>query len=293
MDVLSAERLVFSGGGLRGIAYLGALSAIRDRLKVEIYELPALKHVVGCSIGSFVALLICMKFTIAEMQAFMQGLNLSKMFEASYESIITTFAMNDASVLTEMVLDAMALRNLGPTTTFADLKKRFPLDLSVGATELTDAKFELLSARTYPTMPVATAVVASMSLPPVFPPQKFNLKMLSDGGLMNSFPIALFPVERTIGFKLAWYVDAASPTENMLTYYTRVLQCLQVPMESNDDAYSVFHIDVGNFSAFRVESHTIQENIVRMLLQGYRQTNIQLDSETRATHDPCKFIRNG
>lgn len=292
MNVLSAERLVFSGGGLRGIAYLGALLAIRDRLNVEICDLPNLKQVSGCSIGSFVALLICMKFTVLEMQSFMHNLNLSKMFEISYESIVSTFAMNDASVLTQMVVDALAVKGLSPTTTFFDLKKKYVLDLLVGATDLTDAKFELLSYKNYPSMPIVTAVVASMSLPPVFPPQKFNMKLLSDGGLMNSFPIALFPVENTLGFKLAWYVDAASPKENILTYYTRVLQCLQVPMETSTASYKVFHIDVGNFSAFRVDSSSIHENVVRMMLNGYRQVNLQLDSETQVVPDPCKFLRS-
>jgi NTE family protein len=291
MDILESERFVFSGGGLRGIAYLGALLALKDRTGREVHEYPALKEVVGCSIGAFVALLVAMECTVVEMQTIMQTLDLSKVFEVSYESIITTFAINDATALTKMVVDALAMKNVPTNCTFADFSRRFKMKVSVGITDLTNAKFVLASHETTPTMPVLTAVVASMSLPPMFPPQKWGGMMLSDGGLMNSFPIDMFPVERTLGFKLAWYVDAASPMENVLTYYTRVLQCLQLPLDAAHERYKIIHIDVGNISAFRTEG--ISESSARLLLNGYRQTNLQFDRETQVHPDPCKYIRNG
>ena len=281
------ERLVFSGGGLRGIAYVGALLALKDRTGLEAYEFPRLKEAVGCSIGSLIALFICMQATVSEMHSFLQHLDLQSMFSVSYESVISTFAFNDGSVLLKMVQDALALRNLPANITLAEFQKKTTLKLTIGITDLTSATYVLANAETMPTMPLVTALVASMSLPPIFGPQKFNGHLYSDGGLINSFPL---DGPKDMGFKLTWYVDSTSPMENILSYYTRVLNILQLPKEPETTVSNVFYIDVGNYSAFKVDAHTINETIVRLMLNGYRQVNLQFDHSSPSPPDPLKFL---
>jgi predicted acylesterase/phospholipase RssA len=288
MKFSECERLVFSGGGLRGIAYIGALLAIKDRTKgLELYDCPKLKEVVGCSIGSLIATFICMKVSVSEMHSFLYSLDLQNMFSVSYESVISTFAFNDGSILEKMVQDALALRNVPANITLGDFQKKYTLKLKIGITDLTTATYVLASSETMPSMPLALALVASMSLPPIFGPQKFNGHLYSDGGLINSFPLE-GPTD--IGFKLSWYVDPTSPMENILSYYTRVLSILQLPKEKEEEYSNVYSIDVGNFSAFRVDPNTLHETIVRLILNGYRQVNLQFDQTSSSLHDPLKFL---
>lgn len=288
MNLTEARRLIFSGGGLRGIAYVGALLAIKDRLNVEPCDLPELQECVGCSIGSLVAALICMRFTVTEMHSFLMSVDLHSMFGVSYESIITTFAVNDGAALQEMVSKALAYKGFQQSCTLAEFQKKCKLQLRVAITDLTNAKYVLASAETMPLMPVATALVASMSLPPLFGPKFFNGILYSDGGLMNSFPFDNRPGD--IGMKLTWYVESSNPMDNIISYYTRVLSCLQIPHETTDVQSNVFHIDVGNFSAFKLEAGNIHEHILRLILNGYRQVNLQIDNRVQSVPDPLKYL---
>lgn len=293
MDVDNVERMVFSGGGLRGIAYLGALLAIRDRTQKEPCTLA--KQFAGCSIGSLVACLLVLQFSVSEIHEFLHSLDLGCVFGVSYESMLTTFAMNDGSSLVKLVSDALSVKQIPLHATFADLQKLYPAKLHVGVSDLTDATFVLASADTTPTMPVVHALVASMSLPPLFKPQRWNGHLYTDGGIMDGFPIRKFPKAGTLGFKISWYIDP-SPMDSILSYYTRVLACIQMHHEQDtnfDKDYSIFHIDVGNFSAFHVDASRIAEQVVYLVLNGYRQVNVQLDKPITDYPNPRKFLHNG
>lgn len=284
------KRLVFAGGGIKGIAYLGALMAMRDMWAIEPYELP-LTDIAGCSVGSLVSLLLCLRFTVAEMEAYLQSFDLSELVSVNVEAVLTTFAMNDGSMLKRLVHEALRLKGLSVDTTFAELVQRTGTTLHVVVTDLSKAATRMCSAETEPHMPVAKAVVASMSLPPLFSPVKYNGSLLSDGGLMANFPLEHFPPENTLGLRTAWYVDPSPPTDNLLTYYTRVLACLQLEGAagaaggpSGPDATAagpagpaLITIDVGPLATLRFTSDKpIPEQISALVLQGYRQTIMYL-----------------
>jgi predicted acylesterase/phospholipase RssA len=110
----------------------------------------------------------------------------------------------------------------------------------------------------------------------MFPPVKHQGALLCDGGLMNNFPVNDFPTEGTLGFRVAWYVDP-SPPDNLLTYYTRILACLQVPMElsyQTCDQDKIMTIDVGPMATLRFSvQKSIAEQVSALVLQGYRQSH--------------------
>ena len=61
------ENVVFAGGGVRGLAYVGALQELRDRKGIDFGGgTPKLKSVLGVSIGSLFALMIACSYTVAE-----------------------------------------------------------------------------------------------------------------------------------------------------------------------------------------------------------------------------------
>ena len=264
------ERLIFSGGGIRGIAFLGALMGLRDVLDKEPCQM-GLKQVVGCSVGSLVALLIVLGYTIDEMENYLGSLDLSELSTVTMESVLTQFAMNDGRTLWKMTQEALKGKNKSLDLTLADVPT-----LYVVVTDITKAKCRILSAETDPAMSVSKAVAASMSLPPMFAPIKHQGSLLCDGGLMNNFPINDFPSEGTLAFRTAWYVDP-TPPDNLLTYYNRILACLQVPMElsyQKSDQDKIMTIDVGPMATLRFNiDKGIPEQVSALVLQGYRQSH--------------------
>lgn len=291
------ERLVFSGGGLRGIAYLGALMALRDMLNKEPKDM-GLKEIAGCSVGSLVALLVTLNFTIAEMETFLDGLSLDALSMINVDALLSTFAMNDGSCLYEMTQLAFSMKNVSETITFKELATLYPESpkLHVSVTDLSTASPTLYSVDTEPDMSVLKAIVASMSLPPTFAPVKHNGTLLCDGGLMNNFPIQTFPTAGTLGFRIAWYVDPTKP-DSILSYYTRVLSCIQVGNEKReleyiqDNSVRVIMLDVGSLGTLRFDtSKTIREQISSSVLLGYRQANQQFRVPIQIHSAPTAFL---
>ena len=59
---MNITHLVLSGGGMRGVIFIGALRYIYiNNINKNI------KHIAGCSIGAFIGLMIVFKLTIEEM----------------------------------------------------------------------------------------------------------------------------------------------------------------------------------------------------------------------------------
>lgn len=60
---MNITHLVLSGGGMRGVIFVGALRYIYiNNINKNI------KHISGCSIGAFIGLMIVFKLTIEEME---------------------------------------------------------------------------------------------------------------------------------------------------------------------------------------------------------------------------------
>jgi NTE family protein len=243
MDKL--ERLIFSGGGIRGIAFVGSLMAIKDLYNIEPSQLPALKEIAGTSIGSLVALMVCIGFTIEEMRIFAEETDISDLSTVNGDSLFTTFGMNDGKILYKLANDVLRKKGIPTDITFKSLFEQYKKVLHVVVTDISTVKERMLNVFTYPQMPIIKAVVASMSLPPMFGPVKHYDSLFCDGGLVNSFPIKNFPEKNTLGFRVAWYVDP-SPLDNLVTYYTRLLACLQLSTEKEyNSATNSIVIDVG------------------------------------------------
>src|SRR5262249_1903093 len=88
--------------------------------------------------------------------------------------------------------------------------EKLPIPLKIVASNLTTQKVMVFRKQTWPHMPVADAVRASMSIPFFFRPHWSGSEVLVDGGLMSNFPAWVFDEERnsiriripTIGFRL-------------------------------------------------------------------------------------------
>lgn len=290
MDKL--ERLIFSGGGIRGIAFVGSLMAIKDLYGIEPSEIATLKEVAGTSIGALVALMISIGFTVDEMREFAEETDISELSTVNGDTLFTTFGMNDGKILYKLANDVIRKKGLPSDITFKTMYEQYKKVLHVVVTDISTVKERMLNVYNCPQMSVIKAVVASMSLPPMFGPVKHYDSLYCDGGLVNSFPIKNFSEKNTLGFRIAWYVDP-SPLDNLVTYYTRLLACLQVSTEKEyESANNSIVIDVGATGTLRLDNQkSAHEQISRLQLQGYRQTILYFQNNKTVTyHDPLEYL---
>ncbi len=185
--------LVFEGGGVKGIAYAGALKVLKEKTGL----LNQLYWVAGSSAGAMTALLVALNFNIDEIEseikhdviAFLTNLPTGKLGIIRY--IVTNtnkiskninHGINDGKELYEWIKKLVEKKLKRKEATFLDLKKRSELEklenssgeifkyknLSVIVTNAHKNKAEVFSWETTPHLQIADAVLASMSIPGFF-----------------------------------------------------------------------------------------------------------------------------
>jgi len=205
--VEAISNLVFQGGGVKGIAYAGALAALERRA-----ELCAVQGIAGASAGAFTAMLVAIGCDAAAIARIATGTD-DAALEDHFDPLrlATHYGIYRGEALHEWIAGAFATTGLDQRLSFAALAAATGRDLRVFATDLTQRTAREFSARATPRVPVVDAVRASMSIPLMFPAWRFAAgepddHLYVDGGVVMNYPIAAFdehdPPEATLGFRL-------------------------------------------------------------------------------------------
>jgi NTE family protein len=215
---LQFRNLVFEGGGVKGIAYIGAMQVLEQRGHLE--------HIVrvgGTSAGAINALIFSLGFTIREQQDILNSTNFSEFMDSSFgfvrnfKRLWGEFGWNRGEVFSdwagELVKEKLGKKN----ATFGDLKKAKRPGLYVIGTNLSTGFSETFSHERHADMPLVDAVRISMSIPLFFAARRLGKRkdVYVDGGVMLNYPVKLFDRERYID------MDNESEAARYVEYYNR------------------------------------------------------------------------
>jgi predicted patatin/cPLA2 family phospholipase len=294
MDIKGLDTVVFSGGGVRGLAYVGALMAFEDTYKIKASA--HFKTFAGSSVGALFALLLVVDSDINTTLAVFETIGIHSMFQKDFTWLLTNFALNDAGAVRRLVETILIERQLDPTITMAELYAHTRKTLVVAAVDLLTASMHYLDhTNEGADFPVITAVMGSMALPPLFPPVAAGKMMLVDGGLLDNFPVARFCPEKTLGIRTRWYIDSANPMVDISAFYDRVLAIVQLPMHSVQVSVglqytNVVYIDLGTVKADNASIDTRD-----LIFKGYRSAVARFQNSVSTvgsaeTENPTRFL---
>jgi NTE family protein len=197
--------LVFQGGGVKGIAYAGALGVIE-----EAGIRPRITRVAGTSAGAITAALVALGYTAAELTSIMLALDLTSFEDGHLEGpvrLIEKFGWYRGKAFLDWLEDRVDAKLGSPAATFAQALAATGVDLRVVATDVSTRLAQVFSATTAPDMAVAEAVRMSMSIPFFFAAVRSGDRVFVDGGAVWNYPIEMFdgvePDWSTLGFRLA------------------------------------------------------------------------------------------
>lgn len=202
---MKIENLVFEGGGVKGIAYAGAIQALETK-----QILKNIVRVAGTSAGAITAALVSLKYDASTITTVVKGTDFNK-FEDHWNplKIPTKYGLYKGQYLLEFIESFFTRINLPKDTTFKDLKDKNYLDLKLFASDLNLQEAREFSFDATPNAIVAEAVRASMSIPVFFRAWKFTNKIPDahiyvDGGVTYNYPITAFDIDganpQTLGF---------------------------------------------------------------------------------------------
>ncbi len=199
------KNLVFEGGGVKGIAYVGAMEVLE---KKQI--LTHIKRVGGTSAGAINAVLFALGYSNKETLAILKELNFNNFMDDSWgvardtKRLINEFGWYKGDYFHRWISQRIQNKIGNPYATFKDLAATGKPELYIYGTNLSTRFGEIFSNEHTPSMRIADAVRISMSIPLFFTAFKNVRKdVYVDGGVLNNYPVKLFDREKYLDAKLS------------------------------------------------------------------------------------------
>jgi NTE family protein len=191
--------LVFEGGGVKGVAYVGALQALDER-----GILPGVRAVAGTSAGAITAALVAIGTPWEELQQTLLHLDFTVFDDGGWDGplrVVERYGWYAGDAFHRWMQEQVKLHMGSADATFADVQARRGIDLRVVTTDLSVRAPKILSAATTPDLSVALGVRMSMSIPFYFAAVDLDEVVYVDGGAVWNYPIEIFDRGRGPGYR--------------------------------------------------------------------------------------------
>jgi NTE family protein len=213
------KNIVFEGGGVKGIAYGGALEILEKK-----GILPQITRVAGTSAGAITATLLALGYDYKEVTNIISKADFNKFedkssFLINLLRLLRKYGWFKGDYFTEWIGELIKEKTGDTNYSFSDLKKSLDgnkkgfRDLYTVSTDLSLQNTIICSHETeeYGSMPIRNAVRMSMSIPFFFKAVNNKGNIIVDGGIAWNYPINIFDFKKYL-----------SNTENgeVVKYYT-------------------------------------------------------------------------
>lgn len=178
------KNLVFKGGGPKGcLIHCGALGVLDDAKLISNVQ-----NYAGTSAGSIIAGLLACGYSPQDLHDIIYALDFSK-FKDSNDPLRFPFkcGLHTGDYFLTFLLDLVKKRKGDGYVTFRDMPW-----LHVIATNFNTGLEQVFNSVNTPSIPIAFAIRASMSIPIFFDPFPIGDSVYVDGGMINNFPLSLF-----------------------------------------------------------------------------------------------------
>jgi predicted acylesterase/phospholipase RssA len=184
------DTLVFSGGGINAFYFIGALETLINKKKINLEKI---KHLLGCSVGSIIAFILNLNYSIYFIKKLIINLDFLNLLEieddiSDFDKLLNKNGLfsiiNIKKILTQILYEKYKVKKI----TFKELYKKTKKNLVIKVYNYTLKKEQHINYKTNPNYSVIDMICASSSIPFFFKMYKYNKYYYIDGGIKNNFP---------------------------------------------------------------------------------------------------------
>jgi NTE family protein len=195
------KNLVFEGGGVKGIAYGGALAVLNDASILN-----GIQRVAGSSAGAISATLLALGYSPSDISAIIAETNFKDFEDGNLISeilgISKKFGWFKGDKFKAWIGKYIQDKTGKSTFTFGELAEQARAkgfrNLYVVATNLSEQRAEIFSHEHTPGVAIQDAVRMSMSIPLYFYTVLNGQSIMADGGTIWNYPISIFDDKKYI-----------------------------------------------------------------------------------------------
>jgi predicted acylesterase/phospholipase RssA len=185
-----SHALVMKGGGIKGLAYVGALKELQKYYDFDWF--------VGTSAGAITAVLLAAGYTTEELEETLSKTNFRKFFDARFYKLPINYyfyrGLYPGEEIKNWINELLSKKLLNETRGIRPVLLRYlPKRVTIYASRKDQdvLEFDSKTPETWKT-PVAHAVLCSMAIPIVYQPPQHHGGDVFDGGLQNNYPVDVF-----------------------------------------------------------------------------------------------------
>lgn len=185
--------LVLEGGGVRGVAFIGAIKALE-----ELNLMNNIHSFAGSSAGAITACLLSIGLTSKQIKEEMDLIDFNEFkddslgFIRDFYRIYYNYGYYKGKAFEKFLIDVLTRHTDNKDITFQDIYDLYGNTLVVTGTNVNRHQTVYFYKSTFPDMPVRIAVRISMSIPLFFQAVKYDGEYYVDGGVLNNYPIWVF-----------------------------------------------------------------------------------------------------
>lgn len=269
-ELLNKEIIVFSGGGVKGIVYVGIIKALEEYKLIN-----NINTFVGTSIGAFILSMYVLGYNGDDMSDFITNFDLSKLKCTSILSFFDNYGLDKGDGLEYVVKRLIVAQGFDENITLKELFDITKKKLILTTVCLNSLSICYLSYETYPDIELYKAIRMSASIPIFYTPVIYKKEYYIDGACMDNYPIGMFNsnLDKVIGFYILSNSNTVDNIDNLEQYILRVVCSL---IEGSDincvRAYKKHTLCILLDNISSIDFSLNKEQIKNIITTGYEQT---------------------
>jgi len=270
--------LVLSGGGLKGLCALGALSFLNHNNLLN-----SITTYCGTSSGAIISLFLNLGYTPDDIYDILYEIDFSMLTNFDFECFFNEvcIGLDKGDAIKYIIGTLMIKKNFNINTTFKELYEKTQKKLIITGCCVNDATVEYFSYDKTPNMKIMTAIRITYSIPIIFKPVTHDNKLWIDGGCIDNYPIEIFQKEldSTIGILLDDQVSI-DQFQDITEYLFNIIKCLQKG------------ISIKTYEQYKKNTIYINQNISKNPMNFTVNNEIKKELFDLGKNAASKFISN-
>ena len=272
----SKKYFVFSGGGISGLAHIGAIKALSE---LELFD-P--QECVGTSVGAIIAMLICVGYSSTELIEIGKTLHFGQYRLIEPLKLFSHFGFDSGKILVDKLKQLIKDKLGDSEITFEELYNRTDKCLTVTGSCINTGQPIYFNRIDTPQAMLYDAVRVSIGIPVYYTTVSYKDNLCVDGGIFDNYPIHRMIDKDTahvLGIRIisnSHIEDDGKPIKGIGNYFQRLLCCLLCEIEKlrNKDCLLMdtctINIDTRAYNALNFD--ILLEEKVKLIELGYQKT---------------------
>ena len=232
------RELSISGGGVKGLAFLGTL------YELERNNVLKLEKVAGSSIGGFIASCLASGYEISSLIEEIFHYDLQGIKDVDLENMISNKSLMRGDNL-DLFFRTILSKRINPDISLKELYNISKIELTVATWSLNSGSVKYINYKSHPELSLIHLIRMASAIPIILPPIKYHDSLYVDAGLVDNMPIIS---------KDCWCLASKSSkssksgnTSNM-TFISYILKLSKMFFSEKSNHSNIIYVDVGNVS---------------------------------------------